>query len=206
MPQTNQFHIRPAHTAGDDAQFIMAAFDSTIPYLRSIGAARMWGEKPFSEMDGFEQETVESVHKSEREDDPLNILIAEVEQGQRPPTRVGLAMMREDSLPAHITEREEMKPEADQAKQFIFLEVLISDYRTTPLHKGAGAALIEAAKRRGREKNKDALYVDCWAGNDGKLNRYYEGRGFERVGDFSFARASGELWPGTLFRMRLSGP
>ncbi|KID85056.1 acetyltransferase (GNAT) family protein [Metarhizium guizhouense ARSEF 977] len=194
MPQTNQFHIRPARSAGDDAQFIMAAFDSTIPYLRSIGAAGMWGEKPFSEkdIDGFEQETVESVHNSEREDDPLNILIAEADRGQRPPTRVALAMIREDSLPAYITEREEMKPEVDQAKQFIFLEVVISDYGTTPLHKGAGAALIEAAKRRGREKNKDTLY--------------YEGRGFEKVGDFSFARANGEIWPGTLFRMRLSGP
>lgn len=132
--------------------------------------------------DGFEQETIESVQKSEHQDDCLKIFIAEVEssvttaasvyaeQSERR-TRVGLAMIRENSLPTYITEREEMKPEVDGAKRFIFLEVMISDYRTSPLHIGAGAALIEAIKRFGRENEKDTLYVDCWAGNDAKLNR-----------------------------------
>lgn len=182
MPQTSEFHIRHASSADDDAQFIVAAFDSTLPYLSSIGAGGMWGETPFSEKDGFEQETIESVQKSEHQDDCLKIFIAEVEssvttaasvyaeQSERR-TRVGLAMIRENSLPTYITEREEMKPEVDGAKRFVFLEVMISDYRTSPLHKGAGAALIEAIKRYGRENEKDTLYVDCWAGNDAKLNR-----------------------------------
>ncbi|QPH06313.1 hypothetical protein C2857_004697 [Epichloe festucae Fl1] len=182
MSQTSEFHIRHASSADDDAQFIVAAFDSTLPYLGSIGAGEMWGETPFSEKDGFEQETIESVQKSEHQDDCLKIFIAEVEgpvttaasvyagRNERR-TRVGLAMIRENSLPTYIAEREEMKPEVDGAKRFIFLEVMISDYRTWPLHKGAGAALIEAIKRYGRENEKDTLYVDCWAGNDAKLNR-----------------------------------
>lgn len=33
--------------------------------------------------------------------------------------------------------------------------------------------------------------------------RYYEKLGFARVGDFSFGRANGEIWPGTFFRMDL---
>ncbi len=177
MPEADKFRVRHARSDGDDAQFIMAAFDSTIPYLASIGAGAMWGEKPFSEKDGFEGETVESIQKSERDDEPLRVFIAEVgpgaaaEQGTAQPVRVGSAMVREDSLPSYITDREEMKPEVDGAKDYLFLEVVISDYRTGPLHRGAGAALIEAIKHYGRERNKKTLYVDCWAGNGAKLNR-----------------------------------
>lgn len=188
MPEINQFRIRHASSTGGDAQFIVAAFDSTLPYLASIGAGAMWGEKPFSEKDGFEEDTVGSVQKSESQEDPSRIFIAEVdslgavdsddgaapgddERSAKKPVRVGSAMIREDSLPSYITDRQEMKPEVDGAKDFLFLEVVISDYRTGPLHKGAGAALIEAIKRYGREKNKNTLYVDCWAGNSGKLNR-----------------------------------
>ncbi|UNI14170.1 hypothetical protein JDV02_000829 [Purpureocillium takamizusanense] len=211
MPGTNQFRVRHARSSGDDAQFIVGAFDSTIPYLASIGAGGMWGEEPFSAKDGFEAETIESIQKSERDDEPLRVFIAEVDVGAaaapqgtaQPPVRVGSAMIREDSLPSYITEREEMKPEVDGARDFLFLEVVISDYRTGSLHKGAGAALIEAIKSYGRDRNKRTLYVDCWAGNDAKLSRYYEKLGFTRVGDFSFGRASGAIWPGTFFRMDL---
>lgn len=136
---------------------------------------------------GFE-DTLGSVQKSESQEDPSRIFIAEVdspgavdsddgaaqgddERSAKKPVRVGSAMIREDSLSSYITDRQEMKPEVDGAKDFLFLEVVISDYRTGPLHKGAGAALIEAIKRYGREKNKNTLYVDCWAGNSGKLNR-----------------------------------
>ncbi|KND92313.1 hypothetical protein TOPH_02919 [Tolypocladium ophioglossoides CBS 100239] len=200
MSEINQFHIRHASSAGDDAQFIVAAFDSTILYLTSIGAGAMWGEKPFSEKEGFEQETVESVQKSESHEDSVRIFIAKVkspgaanahpgatpantEQSAKQSVRVGAAMIREDSLPTYITERQEMKPEVDRAKHFLFMKL------TGSLHKGARSALIEAIKRYGRENNKNTLYVDCWAGNSGKLNKYYEKYGFIKVGDFSFGRA-----------------
>jgi len=41
------FHVRLASSDGDDAEFILAAWDSTLPYLASIGAGEMWGDQPF---------------------------------------------------------------------------------------------------------------------------------------------------------------
>ncbi|KAA8651253.1 uncharacterized protein ATNIH1004_000133 [Aspergillus tanneri] len=41
MSGVNQFHTRGASLAFDDAQFIIAAFDSTLLYLASIGAVEI---------------------------------------------------------------------------------------------------------------------------------------------------------------------
>ncbi|KAJ5272737.1 acetyltransferase (GNAT) family protein [Penicillium angulare] len=181
MSTSNKFHVRNATLAGDDAQFIIAAFDSTLPYLASIGAGGMWGEQPFSQKDGFEEDTVDSVRKSEQDENPPKVMIVEIEilnrvEGQeRPqdanmPTRVGAAVVL-DSLPSYLTAREELKNEINKEKKFLYLEVIISDFRTDPLHRGAGAALIEAVKDYGRVNKYDTLYVDCWAGNGGRLNK-----------------------------------
>lgn len=175
MSVPNKFKVRSASLAGDDAQFVVAAFDSTLPYLASIGAGGMWGEQPFSQRDGFEQDTVESIQKSEQNENASKVLIAEVEssrnvQGEKELTRVGAAAIL-DSLPSYLTAREELKTETEKGKKFLYLEVIISDFRTDPLNKGAGVALVDAIKRHGRLNKYDTLYVDCWAGNGGKLNR-----------------------------------
>lgn len=181
MSTSNKFHVRNATLASDDAQFIIAAFDSTLPYLASIGAGGMWGEQPFSQKDGFEEDTVDSIRKSEQNEDPSKVMIAEVEtsdhveggelpQDAKVPTRVGAAVVL-DSLPSYLTAREELKAEIEKEKKFLYLEVIISDFRTDPLHRGAGAALIEAVKGYGRVNKYETLYVDCWAGNGGRLNR-----------------------------------
>ena len=55
------FHIRDAETSLDDGKFIVDAFDSTLPYLTTIGSGEQWGSVPFSERTGFVQETLDSV-------------------------------------------------------------------------------------------------------------------------------------------------
>lgn len=181
MSVSSKFRIRSASLASDDAQFIVAAFDSTLPYLASIGAGGMWGEQPFSQKDGFVQDTSDSIQKSEQNENATKVLIAEIEspdsvhrgghnKAEKELTRVGAATIL-DSLPSYLTARQELKTEIDKGKKFLYLEVIISDFRTDPLHKGAGAALIEAVKSHGRMNKYDTLYVDCWAGNGGKLNR-----------------------------------
>ena len=54
---------------------------------------------------------------------------------------------------------------------FLYLEVMVTDYRADPYRRGAGAALIQAAKEYGKSRGMGILYVDAWAGNEKKLVR-----------------------------------
>ncbi|KAK7923140.1 hypothetical protein PG985_007211 [Apiospora marii] len=86
MPDTLPFHMREAGLLSNDAELLVAAFDSTLPYLQSIGGGEMWGQVPFSEKDGFVAETQESITKSQSYrqtgvGDKVRVFIAEVEIG-----------------------------------------------------------------------------------------------------------------------------
>ena len=172
---TNQFRVRSASSTKDDTQFILAAWDSALPYLASIGAGEMWGDRPFSEREGQQQEIIDIIRESEQDDrnDSRRFLVAEVETpagGTTNVVQVGAAMIR-DALPYYLLQRPELNNEIEKAHSLLFIEALISDHRPQHRHKGAGAALVEAIKRRALEAGKDAVYVDAWAGNDRKLNR-----------------------------------
>ncbi|KAF1731353.1 hypothetical protein CRV24_007537 [Beauveria bassiana] len=149
MAHSQKFYVRLASLEGHDAQFIIAAFDSTLPHLAAIGSAEMWGEQPFSEREGFAQETIESVEESEDPDNSAERI------------RVGSATVREDSMPAYITEHEEMKLHVQEAMNFLFLAVIIAEYRIDRLYKGVRTSLLEYIQRYGRERSKKTLYVDC---------------------------------------------
>lgn len=171
----SQFQIRSASSAGSDAQFVVAAWDSTLPYLASIGASEMWGDQPFSQRDGFQKEIADIIRGSEENDrdDSRRLLIAELEisVGSIVETvQVGAAMIR-DALPYYLLERQELKSEVEKANSLLFIEVLISDHRSQHRYRGVGSALIEAIKCRALEGGKDIVYVDAWAGNERKLNR-----------------------------------
>ncbi|KAI8192893.1 hypothetical protein KHU50_013010 [Colletotrichum sp. SAR 10_65] len=58
--------VRDASTAEDDVAFIVAAFDSTLAPLAALGSGAMWGTTPFSQKDGFVEETIKDVRTSER--------------------------------------------------------------------------------------------------------------------------------------------
>ena len=56
-------------------------------------------------------------------------------------------------------------------KNWAYVHLLISDFRTGEWRKGAGAALIAEAKAKAKARGREALYVDCWAGNERRLVR-----------------------------------
>ena len=120
---TERFRIRGAKAAYDDGHFIVEAFDSTLPYLASIGSEEMWGLIPFSERDSFVIEALESVEQSEKyaltgSGDAICVLIAEIElpgassldksnglrsridENGRRFLQVGTATVREDWIPS----------------------------------------------------------------------------------------------------------
>ncbi|TDZ20611.1 hypothetical protein Cob_v006809 [Colletotrichum orbiculare MAFF 240422] len=225
-----KFNIRPAKIAFDDAGFIISAFDSTLAHLEAIGSREMWGSTPFSQKDGFAEETIKDVQTSEAyhstgQGDALRIFIAEVrvetpewQSGFETQLRyrvadekgyshlsVGAAFIREEWIPGHLKSQFEVqgiREELEGKEGFVFLDVVVTDYRTSH-RKGAGKALVQQAVDYGRSKRKKVLYLDAWSGNGRKLVGYYEHQGFKVVADFKILKSEGRTWPGALLRMDL---
>jgi len=182
-----RFRIRDALPG--DAEYIIAAFDSALPFLSSIGSAAQWGTTPLSEIDGFSAQRVKSVESSVAyritgTGDPVRVYIIEStpdspsdsegegrgERGEYVP--VGSSTLHEEFFPGYVTCQKHLSDIINEAKNFLFIEVLITDFRVgNHLRKGAGAELVRHAVGYAREKGKSAVYVECWAGNGGKLAR-----------------------------------
>lgn len=213
----------------DDAAFIVEAFYSTLPHLRAIGSGEMWGTTPFSQKAGFIEETTKDVQTSKNyrvtgEGEALRIFIAEVEVGTSGATplaglrcrtaadgtryvAVGAALVRDGRVPGHIRNQFQIDgigDELDGKEDFLFLDVVVTDYRAGELRKGAGEALIGRSREFGAEKGRRALYLDAWSGNEGRLVGLYERMGFGVVAGFEMERADGTTWPGVLMKMELA--
>lgn len=165
--QQSQLHVRNAISTENDVDFILAAWDSTLPFLASIGARQMWGDEPFSKRQGQREEIIDIIQRSEEneDDDSRRFLIIEL----RLPNKVikaGAAIIR-DSLPSYLVDRID---HLINEQSLLYLEVLIADQRHHQRCRGIGRALVSDLKRRARERGKQALYVDFWAGNEQKLN------------------------------------
>lgn len=64
--------------------------------------------------------------------------------------------------------------------------------------RGLGGLLLAKARSVAREAGVSLLRVDCYAGGDGALVRWYESQGFVRTEAFEL-----EGWPGQVLAMRL---
>lgn len=84
MSTPPRFHIREAESAAGDGEFIIAAFDSALPYLASIGSQEQWGVTPFSQRNGWADETLQQVKDADAyrlmgKGEPLRMFIVEAE-------------------------------------------------------------------------------------------------------------------------------
>ena len=59
--------------------------------------------------------------------------------------------------------------------------------------------MLDRTKAIARDRGIDLLRVDCFAGGDGSLVRYYESQGFRRMQPFQV-----KGWPGMLLAQRVS--
>ncbi|KAF5536302.1 hypothetical protein FMEXI_10397 [Fusarium mexicanum] len=223
------FQIRDAGSASEDAEFITAAFDSSLPFLAETGNTGQWGTTPFSQRDGFLEGTRDDITQSEvfrlsSQGQRLRVFIAEVEETQsssdfadlhrrkdhtsRTFVSVGAAMILEDEFASHIRSVAVLEPHITAAEKrggFVFLDFLVTDHRVpSAQRKGAGFALLEHVKTYAYQHRKLAIFLDCWTGGTDKLVRYYESAGFSPVADFEYHKKNGDIWPGRLFRLDLA--
>ena len=218
--------VRDAGTAPDDVDFLVAAFDSTIPQLLKTGNGGQWGATLFSAKDGFAQETRDDVAQSQRysatgEGQPIRMFISQVETTDcsesatsawtddtgRMFTSTGMVTMFEGEFSKHVTGIAALKPHAEaalKAGDFVWIVVLITDYRTGSKRAGAAAALMHKVRAHALQRGMKAVYVDCWTGGSAKLVPYYEKFGYIPIQEYIIKRSSGDDrddWTGMLMRL-----
>jgi len=66
-----------------------------------------------------------------------------------------------------------------------------------------GGRLLDHARDLARARGLPRLRVDCFAGDDGGLVRYYERQGFTRTDPFEVKLKSGKVWAGQVLEQRL---
>jgi hypothetical protein len=168
-----RFTVRRGGVA--DLPLLIALFDDAIAWLVERGLTAQWGSTPFSEI----PDRVESMRTRvlagdlrvcELRGEPVAAIILGEAMPYVPPTTC---------------------PE-------LYVQVLIGSPGRTDA-RGAGALLLRVAEEAARAKGVERLRVDCFAGNDGDLVRFYERAGFTRLDTFMVRD-----WPGQVLERRLA--
>lgn len=167
--------IRPGGL--DDVAFVLGLMDKATTWLVSIGRDDQWGTQPHS-TNAKRIAQIEGFARSG------GLHIAEVGG-----IAVG-ALSVGEALP--------YAPPADQPE--LYVQLLISD-RATPSARGVGAVLLAYARELAERQGVRLLRLDCFAGGEGALVRYYEQRGFTREETFTVAQGDRD-WPGQVLAQR----
>ncbi|RKS71647.1 L-amino acid N-acyltransferase YncA [Actinomadura pelletieri DSM 43383] len=161
----------------EDVPAVVALYDGAVEWLAATGRSGQWGTEPWSG-------NPRHVARVQRFADSGEMRVAE-----RGDALVGA--MRLGPAPRFIPPVEE--PE-------LFLEALVIDRRCAGL--GIGAALLDHARAEAAEQGIGLLRLECWAGGDQGLVRYYERAGFVQTGRIKSAIGN-EDWEGAILAQRL---
>ncbi|KAK0648708.1 hypothetical protein B0T16DRAFT_408640 [Cercophora newfieldiana] len=222
-----QFHIRDALPSAEntDALFILGAFDSCIPHLATIGSATQWGPEPFSSRPNILDRPVSAIaaaetYRLEGKGDPVGVFIAEAASSadadantendgstsREGRVQVGAAVYKANCFPEYVKSQPQFEEVIQGQEKWMYLDMLVTEFsaKTEGKRKGAGAALVKKGREWAEEEGFGVMFVDCWAGNEGRLVGFYESQGFERVGEFVVVKpGTEEKWPGMLLKMEL---
>ncbi|MGB3307720.1 MAG: GNAT family N-acetyltransferase [Thermomicrobiales bacterium] len=157
-----------------DAPAVMTMFDRTVEWLVANDRADQWGTEPWS----VDPQKVERIRQMIANGD---LWIAELEG-----SHAGALILSEEPMPY-------IEPATEPE---LYVQLLLTD----PALRGhqVGARLLDHAKGEARTRGVALLRVDCFAGGDGKLVRYYESQGFTPVSRFEV-----KGWPGQLLAQRV---
>ncbi len=159
----------------DDAAVLLDMFDGAVAWLVERGRAGQWGSTPFSK-------NPKRVARVRAMAAHPGLVIAEIDG-----VAAGAAIFA-DHPPAHI-------PPVDEPE--VYIDLLITAREFTG--RGVGAFLLTEARAEARRRGRSLVRVDCWAGGDGALVRYYRGQGFTPTVTFEV-----DGWPGQVLEDRLS--
>ncbi|MEV1146093.1 GNAT family N-acetyltransferase [Micromonospora sp. NPDC049799] len=172
---TDEMTVRPGGPA--DAKTILRLLDDATAWLVARGRTGQWGATPASE-------------------DPRRVAQADVWAtggglwlavvGDRP---VGALVVgaATDYVPA-ATEPE------------LYVNLLVTDRAYAG--RGVGGRLLTHAADLARARGLPLLRVDCYAGDDGALVRWYERQGFTATEPFTVERPGRDPWPGQVLARR----
>ncbi|MCT9078144.1 GNAT family N-acetyltransferase [Streptomyces fulvoviolaceus] len=159
----------------DDIPAILNMLDSSVEWLVAQGRTGQWGSTPWS----ASPRAVEVVTKYVTQGAPY---IAEFDG-----VPAGTLTLTDGPGPG-------LAP-VDEPERYI--HVLASERRFKG--HGVGSALLAHAVEETRRAGVSLLRVDCYAGDDGKLVRYYESHGFVRTEAFTGI----DEWPGQILARRV---
>ncbi|KAE8141699.1 hypothetical protein BDV38DRAFT_279048 [Aspergillus pseudotamarii] len=201
MTTAPEFLIRDAGIVKDDDQFVVVPFDAAIPYLTSIGSHEQWGRTPFSHRKRWGGGTTQhrkdskssALQNYEKKNSVLRISIVENECNADGPKCFNPRLAHYRVL-------------SDRRRYLCeHLQIPESNERATSISKSwlqivESLFIAPGSGKCGRKKQKEAFWLDGWAGNDTKLIRDYAHQGFRLAGDFSLPRANQAE---TLMRMEI---
>ncbi|MFE5816695.1 GNAT family N-acetyltransferase [Streptomyces sp. NPDC056479] len=162
----------------DDLPAILGMLDSCVEWLVGQGRPGQWGTKPLSE----NPRVAESVT---RDMDEGTAFIAEVDG-------VPAATLTLTDAPGAPLSH--LPPPGEPER---YIHWLASDRRFKGV--GVGSALLAHTVEVTRRAGVSLLRVDCYAGDDGKLVRYYERHGFIRTETYT----GKDDWPGQVLARRV---
>ncbi|AGL18084.1 GNAT family N-acetyltransferase [Actinoplanes sp. N902-109] len=164
--------IRPGSET--DVPAVLRLLDGAIAWLAAQGRTGQWGSAPLST-------------------EPRQI--AQV-QGYAQPGGLWLAEMAGEVVGAlAVGAAGAGIPTVDEPE--VFVRLLVTD--RSRAGAGIGASLLDHARKLAQDAGIALLRVDCYAGGDGKLVRYYESQGFSRTQSFDH-----DGWPGQVLEQRLT--
>jgi GNAT superfamily N-acetyltransferase len=162
-----------------DTPAVVALYDEAVEWLAARGRCDQWGTTPFSALPSV-----------------VTTIRGRVESGNmwlaRAGERILGAIVLGDKAPDYIDQP------ADGP------EIYITGFITSraPDARAAGQLLLRHAKATAARSGMSLLRLDCYAGGDGALVRYYESVGFEQVTRFT-VELFGAPYTGCLLEQRL---
>ncbi|KAL4798036.1 acyl-CoA N-acyltransferase [Aspergillus venezuelensis] len=158
-----------------DTPAVLHLLDKAVAWLTSQDRTGQWGTNPFS----TDPKRIERLREFattgfglwlavDAENGTSNTDAEEQEQSASPGKIIGaLALGDRNPYVPPVAEPE------------LYVSLLVTDREWAG--RGVGNQLLEHARGVARETGVSLLRVDCYAGGDGKLVRYYEAQGFKRL-------------------------
>ena len=176
MGSAEKIDIRPGAVA--DVPAVLELLDGAVRWLVAQGRPGQWGTEPLS-AEPRHHATISAAARA----GGLHLAYL----GGRP-----VGALTVGRTPGYV-------PSAPEPE--LYVNLLVSDHSYAG--HNIGGRLLDHARQLARSGGAVLLRVDCYAGDDQALIRYYERQGFHRVAPFEVARDHAPAWPGQLLQDRV---